>query len=211
MSLVLRLVGAMLSRVELLVYLIIASFAIAAVAQATECRRVVRVQQAVVQHVAVTPVVAAVFAPVAVTVPAYSIGYAAPAPVPDPVIQQLLTENKNLSLRVEALTAQVQSMTAGGPQALKKEAVGEHPAVPILKNKCASCHGAAAKEKGGGFVLMDGQAFAPMTDLQLLNIARNVFSGRMPKNGKLTDEEVGLIMHWLDTQKGVEKIAAPQK
>lgn len=178
-----------------LVLAVVFAFFAAVALEATECRRVVRVQQqaVVVQHQAIvaTPIVAAVFAPVAVTVPTYSIGYAPAAP--DPNVQQLVAEIKQLRAQVQALTAV--------PQALKKEAIGEHPAVAVMRNKCANCHGAAAKEKGGGFALFDGASFAKLTDKQALNLARNVYSGRMPKNGKLTDEEVGQIMDWLDTIK----------
>lgn len=151
-------------------------------------------QAVVVDHAAV--VTAAVFAPVPVYVPQYSVGYAGP-------------DNTQLLQEIQALRREVADLRNQRPQPLpelakaaKNVTVNEHPAVEILRKNCAACHSAdMAKAKGAGFTLFDVAGFASLTDKQALAIARNVYSGRMPKGGKLSDEEVGQVMSWLDTLK----------
>lgn len=178
-----------------------AVLALAFTSEATDCRRVVRIQRVQqvhvqqVQHVAnvvaVKPVIAAVFTPVAVAVPYYSVGYSQDN-------SQLLSEIRQLRFELEKLQQ--------GPLPLKKEALkepGEHPAVGILKKHCASCHDSAvSKGKGGGFSLFDGPHLAKLSDKQLLQVVREAHSGRMPKAAKpLSDEDIGQLMNWLDTIK----------
>lgn len=169
-------------------------------ADASNCvvrNRVVVQHQAVVVAtpvVAVTPVVAAVYQPIAV--PAYSVGYAS---------QNLHEENERLKLEIklQRLEIQLQSLQQNQqvPQQLplKKEVQQQpeqHPAIAIINKSCLQCHSPATKAKGGQLDLT-----GPLTDRQLLAVSKEVYSGRMPKNGKLTDEEVGQIMSWLDTIK----------
>jgi mono/diheme cytochrome c family protein len=189
-------------------FALFAVLALCASADATGCvvrNRVVVAHQAAAV-VAVTPVVAAVFAPV-VAVPAYSVGYSS---------SNLAEENERLKLeiKVQKLELQIQKLQSAPqspqpqiqpvapPTPTPQAQTSEHPAIGIMRRNCASCHdNAVAKGKGGGFAMTDGQAFAKLTDRQALSVAREVYSGRMPKSSKLTDEEVGQIMSWLDTQK----------
>lgn len=132
-------------------------------------------------------------------IPVYSFGYASTDVElqlkllrAEMELQQLRQENK--ALQQKTLPEKIDTP--------KKQASLEHPAVGIMKNKCMACHDASiAKGKGAGFVLHGVEGFVKLSDRQALNIAREVYSGRMPKNNKLTDEEVGQIMNWLDTVK----------
>lgn len=152
-----------------------------------DCRRVVRVQHAAV--VEVQPVVAAVFAPVAVAVPTYSVGYH------DNGTQELIAE-------VRAMRQQLQSLQAGGGQALKAPAAAQaHPGLLFLKNSCVACHDAqVSKAKGGGNTFFSAGELVNLTDAQRLAITTAVYSGRMPKGGKSTDEDVGAIINFFDAK-----------
>jgi mono/diheme cytochrome c family protein len=139
---------------------------------------------------------------VPVALPAYSVAYADNT---QGELQRLRAEIELQKLRndFEMLKLQLQQ-----PEKLqappKKLAVEEHPGVGILRKNCASCHNSdKAFQKGNGFVLFDGDKLAEkFTDRDKLNIAREVFSNRMPKGTKgLADADVGLVMAWLDTLK----------
>lgn len=78
----------------------------------------------------------------------------------------------------------------------------DHPAIGIMKKNCAVCHDeAVAKVKGKNFVMFTNASLVGFTDKQLLVMTKEVFSGRMPKGSKITDEDVGQIMDWLDNLK----------
>jgi cytochrome c553 len=174
-----------------------------------DCRRIVRVQQ-VVAVAEVVPVVAAVYAPVAVA--AYSVGYGNNG-------GDLVTEN--LRLKIELLEQRlsiVQAQQRPNGQATpdvpptKTAPAPQVSAATMLFKKCASCHNSeSAKAKGDGFVLfdngVDGQArLAKLSDAQALKVISETFSGRMPKNGKpLTDEEVSQVMALFDTRAALGK------
>lgn len=175
-----------------------------------DCRRVVRVVDHRAQ-VIVEPVVAAVFAPVAVA--AYSVGYSDN--------HQLVEEVKQLRAQVAALTKEpgisieareafekfkkewegAKKMPTAGPPVEDKGSSGEHPAIGILKAKCASCHdGQVSKAKGAGFTLFEGGQLAKLSDRQVLKVQAKTYSGAMPPDPrkKLTDEEVGELMSLFD-------------
>lgn len=163
----------------------------------------------------ITPVAVAVYAPIPVA--QYSVGYnAAPAYAPQqaqaPMAQQVQAQDPCAALRkdLEALRAEVQALR-GGPQGLKappeqvKAPPGEHPALGILRAKCAQCHEQkVAKTEGKGFVLFNGPDLAQLTDRQVLRVGAQCYSGRMPppnntkKVEPLTDTEVGQVMQYID-------------
>lgn len=169
---------------------ILASFFILPLATA-DCRvRVVSHEQVVVvNHAAViaTPIVQAVFLPV--TVPAYSITYGANDPALTQEIQQLRKEIA--ALKAVPAPAKEQS----------KEAAPSGDAIGIFKAKCSGCHSNyTATGKGGGFVLLDGPQgqLASLNFKQALRVGTKTYRGEMPPNGKLSDDEVGIIQAWLD-------------
>lgn len=179
---------------------IIAILCVCAFAEASDCRRVVRVQHAaVVQHHAhvVQEVAIARF----VEVPVYSASYAADHFKTE--VQRLQQENEILRLqqRVQALESgiQPQRMPQADPQ--KQALQGEHPGVAVLKKSCVACHDASTAKKGGGVVFFEGGNLMKLNDKQALSIVREIYSGRMPKGSKITDEDVGAIMGLLDSIK----------
>ncbi len=178
-----------------------------------QCRTIVRAQ---VQHAAVAQQVHhnAYVAPLAAVyqaIPVFSVGYA-----PDNKEEFQLLRLQLLQMQQQLLNLQQPSPPAPIPQALpqKQPAIqpmppavsqrgdGDHPAIGLMKKNCAACHtDSNAKAKGGGLTLFAAAGIAPLNDRQLLSVAKEVFSGRMPKNAKLSDEDVGQVMDWLDTVK----------
>lgn len=186
-------------------------FAIATVlglcaAAPADCRRVVRVNHAVavVDHVVATPVVAAVYTPVAVA--AYSVGYSAPDQTVQLQIENLRLQNQLLEAKLQAVV-QNQQRPAGDerinvpPDKAPKNG-GEHPGLGVLRNNCASCHeDSVAKQKGDGFVLFEGNNLAKLVDGAALRTIGEVYHGRMPKGGKpLSDEDVAQVLSLFDTK-----------
>lgn len=180
------------------------------------CRQRVVVQQQVAAVDYSQAVVAAVYAPLAVYIPAYSIGYSPsenlfgrggqpPAPqTPDPTLAQLLQEVQKIRAEVEAIKSG--GTPAPGPKLEPLPPLGkltEQPAhMKLFSAKCASCHEkAVAEKKGGNFVLLEGGDLAKLTDGQRLKVASQMYTGKMPKNSKATDEDVGVVMSWIDAQK----------
>lgn len=181
---------------------------------ADSCRQRVVTQQ--YAAAAVEQVYAAVYAPLAVYIPTYSISYSPPenlfgrggqppAPqTPDPTLAQLLLEVQKIRAEVEAIKSGAQP----GAPAPKLEPlpplgkITEQPAhMKLFSAKCASCHEkAVAEKKGANFVLMEGGDLAKLTDGQRLKVASQMYSGKMPKNSKATDEDVGIVMSWLDNK-----------
>lgn len=145
-----------------------------------DCRqRGVQVQPAAVAVEAVTLV------PIAVQVPAYQIGYQAPAQD----LRQVLDE-------IQKLRQEIEDLRRGQPQALKVA-----PHLAILGKHCAACHDrTTAAAKGGKLTLLDAGQLAPLTPRQLLRVGTQTYLGHMPKVGKISDEEVGQIQAWLDAQ-----------
>jgi cytochrome c551/c552 len=176
-----------------------------------QCRTVVRAQvvhQAAVHHAYVAPAAIAVYQPI----PVFNVGYT------DNGATQLLQQEIQL-MRFQMLQMQQQLIAPGGvvpnqqslpvqqkqqlpvPQKLGTGSQ-DHPAIVLMQKNCASCHAeTTAKVKGGGFTMFSQAGIAAFSDRQALGIAREVFSGRMPKNSKMSDEDVGQIMDWLDSVK----------
>ncbi len=192
------------------------ALAICASLAPAECRVVHRaavVQHAVVQHHAA--VVAAVFQPLVVQVPTYSVGYSPEAlfgrgqpqhPATDPALQKLLEEVQKIRGEVEAIKSQGSPKLEPVPapnqpkteplQPLPQQSKLESPShVKVFAAKCASCHDATvAGKKGGGFTLMEGANLVALSDKQKLAVVRSIYSGDMPRGGKISDEEVSLII-----------------
>ncbi len=146
---------------------------IGAASEACPPRRVVVHRAAVVRRV-----VAVEFIPV--LVPAYNVGYGAPAGGPD--VQQLLAEVARLKTLVEGGGAgKVPGSPAPGPAAAPL-------AGGALSAACARCHtGAGAK---GKFKLFEaGGALAPLTGEQAGEALTRVIRGEMPPDRKLAAEQ----------------------
>lgn len=165
---------------------VLAAFALLAICALApaDCRRVVRVVQTHhVDAVVVAPVVAAVYAPI----PVYQVGYQ------DNGTQQLLAEVRELRQQIQQLQA--------GPLAQKAPTTGQHPGLLFLKNSCVACHDAqVSKAKGGGNTFFSAGELVNLSDAQRLAITTSVYSGRMPKGGKATDEDVGAVISFFDTK-----------
>lgn len=176
----------------------------------TEAPAQCRSRPAVHAHVAhaaavqVDTVFAATFVPI--TVPAYSVGYAPPSAATMPELKQLLDEIRGFRNDFRSAT-QPQGGPAGpppAPAATPDKTVEAKPGadvshVKVFQAKCAACHDkGVADKKGGGFTLMDGGNLAALTDRDLRRIASQTYSGKMPRGGKITDEEVAAIMGWID-------------
>lgn len=69
----------------------------------------------------------------------------------------------------------------------------------VVTMRCAACHKAADAElKGGGFVLLEDSGKLPPLSLdEKASIVAMVKSGKMPKNGKLPEREVKLLLEGL--------------
>lgn len=154
-----------------------------------DCRRVVRVQQAHVQEiVAVAPVVAAVYAPV----PVYSVGYH------DNNTEQLLAEVRELRQQLQRLQS--------GPAAIKQPSQ-VHPGLTFLKKSCVACHDAqVSNAKGGGNTFFSAGELVNLTPDMKLAVVSAVYAGRMPKNTKATDEDVGAVINFFDQKTAVQKM-----
>lgn len=141
-------------------------------------------KQVVIQEVAqavAVPVAVAQYIPV--QVPAYSVGYA-----PDYDLRQLVAELR------EEIKALRQQAPAAGP--------AEEPAVLLFRNRCISCHEAGVSAtKGGKFTLLNKNEVVVPGPKQLALIATKTSLGHMPAAGpKLTPEELGDIMQWVEEQ-----------
>ena len=72
----------------------------------------------------------------------------------------------------------------------------------VLVKYCAACHESkVAAEMGEGFVLLNGDVLAQLTDRQQLKVGKQLRSGKMPKNGKLSDAEYDAVRDMLDALK----------
>jgi len=163
----------------------------------------------------VTPAVAikevALAEPVAVQVPVYQAVYGGGA---DGLLQQLLGEVQRLRAEVASLRGYAPAapghapMPPAGPGAAPEKAPpqkafdpkGPHAALQTFGTVCASCHEAnVSRAKGGGFTLVKGGALVELSEAQRFRLQREVFSGRMPKGSKLTDQQVGEIFDYVDS------------
>jgi mono/diheme cytochrome c family protein len=74
----------------------------------------------------------------------------------------------------------------------------DHPGAQVFRQSCFSCHSEAdAKGKGGGLALFRGELLADMNGELGVRVRDALYDGTMPKNGKLTDQQVGEAMAYL--------------
>ncbi len=150
--------------------------------------------------VVVEKVVEAVVVPVIVAVPAYSTVF-------NPAAQTAAQPHYDCAAEVRALRAEIEALKRGAApqQAQGPTKVSASPspvAAPMLVAKCASCHGdKVAAASGNGLVLFSAGQPTVWTERQKSRAQGAVYSSRMPKGGKLTDEEVGQIMSEIDGMK----------
>ncbi len=155
-------------------------------------------------YVAPAVAVVASYVPIAVAVPAYSVGYAAGAavstdapavaselpPVKSPCEEQLADLKARLAT-LEAKTGIQVTATA--------------PAASVIVNRCAACHDEkVSKIKGKGVSLTALGKELPLTNEVRLKAIEKIVAGEMPKDGTLTDEETTLIITQLSKATAAE-------
>lgn len=155
--------------------------------------------------------------------PAYAIGYAPPlAPImpPAPVVAPV-TDCKAITARLEQelaiLRQQVAALTGDQPNDPNPRPIPQPPVpfpfkataeppladnlkgLSVMQAKCIQCHEAkVSAAKGKNLVLFMDKTPTIWDGMLQKKILTNVHLGRMPKGGTLTDEEVGLIVQYLD-------------
>jgi len=78
------------------------------------------------------------------------------------------------------------------PQAKVPLPNGVHPGIAVANLKCAKCHDATTRAKGGGLALTTGGGRATITDAAYKALAKAILKGTMPpasENVKLADDE----------------------
>jgi len=157
-------------------------------------KRVFVRQAAVVEAVAVTPIVATTFVPV--TVPAYSVTYAPGADAAE--LQKLKDEVKQLRDTLEK--AQSHGFLKAMPPAdggAKKEPTIQDRAVALLQSRCASCHTGATAKKGFA-IFQDGKCQVTPKLLGAAYRSATEDGKKMPPTGPgFTDEETAIILDGL--------------
>ncbi len=102
---------------------------------------------------------------------------------------------KNLA----ALEKRLAALEGKSPAQVISPTAQQKGIVAVMTTNCGKCHEAAVAEKeGAGFVLLKDGQLAPLTDRQALSCYRQVISGKMPKSGKLSEEDGQAILAWLD-------------
>jgi mono/diheme cytochrome c family protein len=147
--------------------------------------------------------------------PPYSVGYSDGAGK-DLEKDLLKVRNELLELKYQGLKdkfdakAQVQpkpdvpppppsGFKAAAPKPVMPEAAQEIPAgkdvLAVVGARCAKCHADdRAKDSGGGFVLMKGNALAPLTEAGRLKVLAELAKGTMPKGGAKMEEKEAQIL-----------------
>lgn len=152
------------------------------------------IRRVVKQEVVVQPAVVATFAAVPYYIPAYSVGYAAPAPAYQ--AQEAVGADTDLpptetpcDKQLAELKARLQALESKAGIQLKA------PGSSIIVTKCSQCHDSTtAKGKGKGFVLCDKGKMVTLTPEQRLKSIKKVKDGEMPKDGTLNDDELTEII-----------------
>jgi mono/diheme cytochrome c family protein len=163
-----------------------------------------------VEKVVEVPVFAAVFAPIAIPIPAYSVGYA-----PGGVDPAMAAELQKLRLEIQQLRGAAPGVPGalpppgvpGAPGAEPPKdgvapkdggagaAADPSPHAAVMAAKCASCHDrSVATTKGGRFVLTDGGRPVQLSGEDRLEVIHQIEKGYMPKGDKLSDEEFGKLL-----------------
>lgn len=104
-------------------------------------------------------------------------------------IQKEVRELKELFLKSLKTEQKVQEIQKNG------QAVKLPNFQTILVQKCMSCHETnVAKSSGGGLAFFDGLKLLPLSADLKVAIVNQVYSGKMPKRDKCSDEEVAAIV-----------------
>lgn len=140
------------------------------------------------------PVYAAVYQPVPVLIPTYAVGYSQDA-----------QEKLNISAALNRIADALGKATPAPPRPEVDPVPQPGAAAParggnILVAKCAACHDASVSATKGGrqTLVQDGQ-MAALDGKILSRVLVNVYTGKMPKGGKLTDEEVAAFVDLIDS------------
>lgn len=76
------------------------------------------------------------------------------------------------------------------------------PHVAIMAAKCAKCHDeSTAAAQGGGLTLLKAGQVVELDAATVAQVIKDVYSGKMPKGGKCSDEEVARIIAGLPIKK----------
>lgn len=176
---------------------------------------------AVFQPLAVAvPTYTAAYTPPAAVAPAAA---AAPAPAATPVATAKTTapaaaaapasgDTKAILEAIQHLNERLDRLekrSGEGPVPAEEAKAREPPQLPardaiasLFASRCASCHETrVADASGGGFVLLEGERLAKLDDRQIRRVLTQVYTGRMPKATKLSDQEVNEVVKWADQQK----------
>lgn len=138
-------------------------------------------------------------------IPIYSFGYASS----DVELQLKLLRSEMEMQQLKQELKALRSQQPAEPEKLKTPPQKQtaHPFEGTMQKSCLNCHSAEqAKAKGSGFVLADAKGFLTLTDRQIREMQRRIYSGNMPKGSKLTDQQVGEAMDWLDKHQSVEDL-----
>lgn len=157
----------------------------------------------VVQAVKVEPAV--VLVPSIVAVPVYGASYnPAPHSLQDKTNVEILEALKNLNQRLGTLEKGKQpdpnpnNFNPFAPQPQPPQAIQAGNLPVSVVNKCAVCHDKSrADDKGAGFVLTEGGKAVAISDKEFRKAMNLVLTQKMPKGGKLTEEELGDVVTWL--------------
>jgi len=155
---------------------------------------------------------------VPVYVPTYTVGYGSAQE--SQTMQVLVQAVQQLQQQVRALSPQAQAGAlhggAGGqvapgmskPPAPASAAPPMDPAqlsetqkegAALLVQKCAACHDTGvAQTKGKGLAFVQNGQLGRISDALAFRMMRELYSGRMPKDAKLSDESVGKVFAFLD-------------
>lgn len=102
--------------------------------------------------------------------------------------------------RVEAILAERGIVGAaqklGSASEVDESSSPSFAAWQISQKRCAACHDGSDEER------LDLSDLDALSAEQKLLVLRNIYSGKMPKNGdRLTDDEVGVFVKWLGETK----------
>jgi len=130
----------------------------------------------------------------AVIVPLYVVGFQPPpAIVPQAVQPQQAAAPDDKDEQIRQMKLEIERLRGGSTQPQMPPA-REQASASMTFNKCASCHDSAtAKSKGGGNVFFDQGRLIATAD-QRLDMIDAIIDGRMPRGGKLKDDEGGAVV-----------------
>lgn len=139
-------------------------------------------------------------------IPAFPIGYAAPA-APAPAVAPVVaapTPCEETAKRLEAKIAALEARLAAGVSPAPAAGAPANalpataPKTPVLSGKCARCHDeAASAAKAKSVTLFKDRSLVPLDDKATGAILRALSAGTMPPDGKLSPEDFTACMQEL--------------